>query len=218
MTTRIHSELRKLALAYYRGWVAQDRYLEIRKKYLQSISNDETPEAIDPKKIAPPKRKPSPGASSRARSSKNKWIILIALTTVLLLIVVGIYLATTSSPPESAITSTNTTEKVIPAPEKSQPEPLTDEQRFNSYLTENFLSQRSWDVGALNGLKLKWLGLSQEQQITVNNTKVFRDFSGALIERIVDERNLNNIVPSDYELALMTAAKNMGLISSIPNP
>ena len=217
MTTRIHSELRKLALAYYRGWVARDRYLEIRQKYLQSISNDETPEAIDPKNIAPPKKKTLPRRPSRTRTNKNKWILILALTAVLLLIVVGIYLGTNSSPQKTAnIGGSTGTGRVAPTPEKQQP--VTDEQRFNTYLTVNFLSQRSWDADALNSLKLKWLGLSQEQQKIVSQTKVFQDFSGALIERIVDERRLNNIVPSDYELALMTAAKNMGMINAIPNP
>jgi len=216
MTTRIHSELRKLALAYYRGWVPRDRYLSIRQEYLQSISNGETPKPIDPKRIAPPKKKPITRRSSRKSSHKSKWILIAASIVVLSLIIVGIYLGTVSSPKKTMTTPApdNNTEKDTSL--KSQP--VTDEQRFNAFLTENFISRRTWDPDALNSLRLKWLGLSQEQQNRVSNTKVFKDFSGALIERIVDERKLNNIVPSDYELALMTAAKNMGMINAIPNP
>ncbi|MCW8963563.1 MAG: hypothetical protein OQL16_07180 [Gammaproteobacteria bacterium] len=216
MTTRIHSELRNLALAYYRGWVSRDRYLSIRQEYLQSITNGETPKAIDPKRIAPPKKKPIASKSSRKRSNKNKWILIAVTIAVLSLIIVSIYLGTASSPKRTVTTPVpdNHTEKATSLKSQS----VTDEQRFNAFLTENFISRRTWDSDALNSLRLKWLGLSQEQQNKVSNTKVFQDFSGALIERIVDERKLNNIVPSDYELALMTAAKNMGMINAIPNP
>jgi|GEM_PF-6328990 len=215
MTTRVHTELRKLALAYYRGWITRDKYLSIRQEYLQSITNDEVPAAINPKKIAPPKKKTKTGGSGKS-SSGNKMALLISLIAiVLLLIVIGIYFSTDSEPQKPAPPST-----INDAPEpvvETLPQPLTDEQRFTAFLSDNFINQRTWEQDALNSLKLKWLGLSQEQQKTVRESNVFREFSGVLIERIVDERKLNNIVPSDYEMALMTAAKNMGLINAIPD-
>jgi hypothetical protein len=223
MTTRIHTELRNLSLAYYRGWIQRDKYLSIRQKYLQSITNDETPAAIDPKKIAPPKKKTSSTTTYGQKSSGNKtWLLMALLISVLLLVVIGVYFSMNSEPPKLAPAKVMDTAPVKPtapakpiAPEK--PQPLTDEQRFNAFLSDNFISKRTWEQDALISLKLKWLGLSQEQQNTVRETTIFKDFSGALIERIVDERKLNNIVPSDYELELMTAAKNMGMINAIPD-
>ena len=232
MTTRIHTELRNLSLAYYRGWIQRDKYLSIRQKYLQSITNDETPAAIDPKKIAPPKKKTSSSSTYGQKTSGNKiWLLIALLTSVLLLVVIGIYFSMNSEPPKSTPAKVMDTAPVVKptaavkpsapakpkpsAPEK--PQPLTDEQRFNAFLSENFISKRTWEQDALISLKLKWLGLSQEQQNTVRETTIFKDFAGALIERIVDERKLNNIVPSDYELSLMTAAKNMGMINAIPD-
>ena len=214
MTTRIHTELRKLALAYYRGWVPREKYLTIRKDYLQSVSNNEQPMAIDPKKIAPPKKK-TPPRPKADNSSNNKLLLIVAAIGVLLLVTIGIYLGQEPAPqkPKPAVNDSQPKQ-----PEQVKPQlPLNDEQRFNTFLMDNLIGRRTWEQDALNSLKLKWLGLSQVQQENVSTTKTFQDFSGALVERIVDERRLNNIVPSDYELTLMTVAKNMGLINLIPD-
>jgi len=214
MTTRIHTELRKLALAYYRGWVPREKYLTIRKDYLQSVSNNEQPMAIDPKKIAPPKKK-TPPRPKADNSSNNKLLLIVAAIGVLLLVTIGIYLGQEPAPqkPKPAVNDSQPKQ-----PEQVKPQlPLNDEQRFNTFLMDNLIGRRTWEQDALNSLKLKWLGLSQVQQENVSTTKTFQDFSGALVERIVDERKLNNIVPSDYELTLMTVAKNMGLINLIPD-
>jgi hypothetical protein len=216
MTTRIHTELRKLALAYYRGWITRDRYLQIRQDYLQYISDGKVPAAIDPKLIAPPRKKSSTVSSTRAKPKKTKWLLVLMALIVLLALAAVFYLATDTTS-QDVTNRTTATDTQLPA--KSLPEqtaPATDEQRFTEFLSANFLNKRTWEIDALNSIKLKWLGLSQEQQKTVSSSRVFQDFSGALVERIVDERDLNNVVPSDYELALMTVAKNMEMMNLIP--
>ncbi len=215
MTTRVHSELRKLALAYYRGWIPRDKYLQIRQEYLQYITDGKIPEGIDPKRIAPPKKKPAP--SRQAAKGNNRKLILVAVTVVVLaLIIAGLLIGKDTPTTGQEVSPTISETRVEQQPETRQA-PKTDEDRFNDFLKEHFLGQRTWEQDSLNTLKLKWLGLSQEQQKTVSAGSTFQDFSSALIERIVDERELNNVVPSDYELSLMTVAKNMGMMSSIPD-
>ena len=217
MTTRVHSDLRRLALAYYRGWIPREKYLSIRKDYLQAITNDEVPVSIDPKKIAPPPRKTS---STKTRQTKPgiSWVLVITLIVALVLVALLGYIFTASDEPATKPVATETpvnntiTTPSAPAAQETQ----TDEERFIAYLQDNFVSQGAWNHDTLNSLKLKWLGLSQEQQSVVRENSVFGDFTRLLIERIVDERSLNNIVPSDYELALMTMAKNIGVINQIP--
>ena len=217
MTTRVHSELRKLALAYYRGWIAREQYMQIRQEYLGYITDGKVPEGIDPKRIGPPKKKPA--AVGPAAKRNNRKLILVATSVVvLILIIVGLLLGNGDDKPVTpetrpAITSEVKTDRQTEVKQT----PKTDEDRFNDFLRQNFVGQHTWEQDALNSLKLKWLGLSQEQQKTVSAGSAFREFSSALIERIVDERELNNVVPSDYELALMTVAKNMGLMNSIPD-
>ena len=251
MTTRVHSELRKLALAYYRGWIPRDKYLSIRSKYLKAISKDQIPDPIDPKEIAPPAREePAP----YKKSYMGTWLTLGAFT---LAVAAGGYWfftdvtpdkqtqpaptdmpesAEIQQPPQSTIKpmepaaessavetvqvtetveATETTEAAETV-ETVEPPPPTEEELFTAYLERELLGQRNWDPQTLDSFKLKWLGLSQQQQDNVSNTQSFREFKRSLIERIVDERKLNNIVPSDYELALMTVAKNVGVINEIP--
>ena len=216
MSTRVHSELRKLALAYYRGWVEREEYLSLRKNYLRSISDDKIPAAIDPKKISAPKKKQPAGRSlNKAKTRRSKWLIIAVICGALLLLVIGVYLGSNDQPtsqPKPSMEDNIT--PVVAVVQESRP--LTDEQRFNQFLTENFVGHRVWQQDTLNSLKLKWLGLSKEQQEVVRTTPTFNEFSGALVERIVDERELSNIVPSDYELTLMTVAKKLGLTNTIP--
>lgn len=220
MTTRIHSEIRKLALAYYRGWITRDRYLQIRQDYLQYITDGKVPAAIDPKLIARPRKK-SPASTSRhsKQSSKTKWIILLLVLIVLLAIAYVVYLFMdddTSSTTQLTTSQTSEKPSLTGTATTTDTTPITDEQYFINFLQKNFINKRTWDIDALNNIKMKWLGLSQEQQKTVRASQAFQDFSGALIERIVDERELDNVVPSDYEMSLMTVAKNMGMMNLIP--
>ena len=217
MTTRVHSELRKLALAYYRGWIAREQYLQIRQEYLGYITDGKIPEGIDPKRIGPPKKKPAAVGPSAKRNNR-KLILVAASIAVLIMIIVGLLLGNgddTPVTPEARPAMTTDVKTDRQSGDKQAPK--TDEDRFNDFLKQNFIGQHTWEQDALNSLKLKWLGLSQEQQKTVSTGSTFREFSSALIERIVDERELNNVVPSDYELALMTVAKNMGMVNSIPD-
>ena len=208
MTTRIHSELRKLALAYYRGWLTRAEYLSIRREYLQSITDGKSPAAIDPKKIAPPKKPSRSKAVPKKSSGINKPLVTLAVAVVVILVSAGIYLGqneTSLSHPASGDSSATT-----------RPAAPTDEQRFNAYLADKFSGTGPWEQSSMNKLRIKWLGLSQEQQKMVRTGSAFANFQGALVERIMDERKLNSVVPSDLELSLMTLAKNVGLIQAIP--
>ncbi len=251
MTTRVHSELRKLALAYYRGWIPRDKYLSIRSKYLKAISKDRIPDPINPKEIAPPAREePAP----YKKSNMGTWLTLGVFT--LAVAATGYWFFTDvtpdkairsapakisetlelQQPPQSAIKpvepeaelpavetvqaidTAEATDAVEPVETAEEQPPATEEELFTAYLEREILGQPNWDLQSLDRFKLKWLGLSQQQQDDVSGTQSFREFKRALIERIVDERKLNNIVPSDYELALMTVAKNIGVINEVPAP
>lgn len=223
MTIRTHSELRKLALAYHHGWISRDQYLEIRQAYLKFVTDGKTPEAIDPKRIAPPKMEsePQPDIPLLVRFNKSQWVIpalIIVATTLLLLILAGTYLGKTATPPTKKASIVPNNNNIIEKSDTAKKPPIvmTNEQHFNDFMTKNFINRRTWDASTLNSLKLKWLGLTHEQQKFVSTTKTFQDFQSALIEQIIDERQLNNIVPSDYELTLMTIAKNMGITNAIP--
>ena len=251
MTTRVHSELRKLALAYYRGWIPRDKYLSIRSKYLKAISKDRIPDPINPKEIAPPAREePAP----YKKSNMGTWLTLGVFT--LAVAATGYWFFTdvtpdkptqstpaktsetveVQQPPQSAIKpvepeaelpavetvqaidTAEATDAVEPVETAEEQPPATEEELFTAYLEREILGQLNWDLQSLDRFKLKWLGLSQQQQDDVSGTQSFREFKRVLIERIVDERKLNNIVPSDYELALMTVAKNIGVINEVPAP
>jgi hypothetical protein len=255
MTTRVHSELRKLALAYYRGWIPRDKYLSIRSKYLKAISKDQIPDPIDPKEIAPPAREePAPYKKSNMGTWLTLGIFTLAVATAGYWFFTGVTpdkavqpapaetpeMAAVQEPAQSAIKpkpvvpvaespavetvqvteteeATETTEAAETV-ETVEPPPPTEEELFTAYLETELLGQHNWDPQTLDSFKLKWLGLSQQQQDNISGTQSFREFKRSLIERIVDERKLNNIVPSDYELALMTVAKNVGVINEIPAP
>ena len=129
MTTRIHTELRNLSLAYYRGWIQRDKYLSIRQKYLQSITNDETPAAIDPKKIAPPKKKTNSSSTYGQKTSGNKiWLLIALLTSVLLLVVIGIYFSLNSEPPKLTPVKVMDTAPVKPTAPAKPIEPIAPEK------------------------------------------------------------------------------------------
>ena len=197
MTTRVHSELRKLALAYYRGWIPREKYLSIRKDYLAAITRDEIPERIDSKQIAPP-----PPETPYKVTKKRKQRMSLAIS-VAAIIVIGIALAVFMTGTDEQRRPVKQQPTAQPLEVQQQPvdepsmeanadieimeppvaaKPVSAEERFATYLEDEFIGQRTWSQESLDSLKLKWLALSQEQQQSTRETGAFKDFTNSLIE------------------------------------
>ncbi len=106
MTTRKHSSLRRLALAYYRGHIVRERYLELRSRYLQAITEGKEPAPITSDEIAPEVFDIS---SSRLTSDdgKNKPLLISILAAAAVIIIIAI-VAAVSSKPTASESSTDT--------------------------------------------------------------------------------------------------------------
>lgn len=214
MSKKKHSDIRLLALAFYRGWISREKYVGLRKEYLDAITAGTKPRPVDSEELTPPKRKSHHQQTDSEKSSSDKKPLLIAgIVTGLIILLLIILLSGKEKDSADKQAITESTKLSSPATEKPAD---TIETLFNKYLASTFIQNREWNPESLNILKFKWQGLSQEQQQAVRNGSDFLQFSGILIEKIVTERKLDNIVPSDKQLMLMTAARHMGLIELLP--
>ena len=212
---RKHSDLRSLSLAYYWGWIPRGKYLALRQEFLQSITQDKQPRSIKPRELEPPREKPVlTGTTSDNIFSQNKTAIISGTTVVLVILALVFYLMPSNKDTEST-NQPGTAEKTSSS-SSSTPTTSAPESRFTEFLSTTLIQKSDWSQDALSILKFKWQGLSQEQQSVIRERKTFIEFSRMLIRRILEERNLNSIVPSDKELTLMTAARNMGLLQLLP--
>lgn len=214
MSDKKHSDIRLLALAFYRGWIPREKYVGLRKEYLDAVSAGKKPKPIDGKALAPPKRKSHHEQTGSEKLSSGKKPLLIAgIVTALIVLLVVISLSgedDDSTDKQAMVESTKVSSPGAEAPVD------TIETRFNTYLSSTFIQNREWNPESLNVLKFKWQSLSQEQQATIRSGSDFIRFGEILVEKVVTERKLDNIVPSDKELMLMTAARNMGLTGLLP--
>lgn len=213
---RKHSDLRSLSLAYYWGWIPRGKYLALRQEFLQSITQDKQPRPIKPKELAPPREKPIlTDTSSDNILSQNKAATITGAVIVLVILALIFYFIPSNKDAESTNQQPATAKKTSSLPDPTQTA-STPESRFTEFLSATLIRKSDWSPDALNILKFKWQGLSQEQQSVIRGSKTFIEFGRMLIRKILEERSLNNIVPSDKELTLMTAARNMGLLELLP--
>ena len=210
---RKHSDLRSLSLAYYWGWIPREKYLGLRREFLKSITEGKKPRPIKPRELAPPKKDSIP--TSTTSGSGNKTTIILSAAIVLIIVGLVFYFIPSDKDTESENKQPAGMKKTDSV-QAAQKQTSTQESQFSAFLNATFIQKNDWDPDALNVLKFKWQGLSQEQQSIIRESKVFDDFSRMLISKIMQERNLNNIVPSDKELTLMTAARDMGLLELLP--
>jgi len=218
MNMRKHSDLRQLALAYYRGWIPRQKYINLRQEFLAAISEGKPPRHIDKQELAPPKKKPDQSLADTDTAAPsiltNNKTMLIAGAAVVLVAIIFSVLFLSPGDKETSATGSQVSQQ------QSRPESGTvdtPESRFSMFLQTTFIQNQEWNSDKLNILKYKWQGLSQEEQTSVRNSEEFPVFSSTLINMIVEERNQDNIVPSDKELMLMTAARNMGLLELLPD-
>lgn len=210
---RKHSDLRSLSLAYYWGWIPREKYLGLRREFLKSITEGKKPRPIKPRELAPPKKDSIP--TNTTSGSGNKTTII--LSAAIVLIIVGlVYYFTPSDKDTESENKQPAGVKKTDSVQAAQKQTSTQESQFSAFLNATFIQKSNWGPDALNVLKFKWQGLSQEQQSTIRETRIFDNFSRTLISKIMEERSLNNIVPSDKELTLMTAARDMGLLEQLP--
>ncbi len=229
MTTRKHNNIRQLALAYYRGWVTREKYIELRSGYLAEISAGKEPTPIKPSQFTP--EKPTQSALSQSEDTgKSNNTLIITVLIILLVLVIGaiLYLNNTEINQVAPTLTTNdssskphaqndTSSVNIPADQATNKPTLSPEENFLNYLNDSFIKSEDWKADSLNTLKLKWRSMTTEQQSVIRSSLLFTSFSRQLVDRIVQEQNLKNIVPSDYELGLITIAKSMGLLHLVPN-
>ncbi|TNF98835.1 MAG: hypothetical protein EP297_07085 [Gammaproteobacteria bacterium] len=119
MSKRTHSDLRLMALAYYRGWIPRDRYLEMRSAFLQAITDGVNPERLDENLLKPPERSGSGDITERfedlsatvntgaKKANRNQSTILIGGLVIAILVVIIIILSMDTD-------KTNNTESITP--------------------------------------------------------------------------------------------------------
>jgi len=87
VTGRKHSSLRRLTLAYYRGYIVRERYLELRSQYLQAITEGREPAPITSEEVAPEIFDISSSGIDN-ESKKNRTLLISSLIIALLIIVI----------------------------------------------------------------------------------------------------------------------------------
>lgn len=152
-------------------------------------------------------------------SSAKKYIVASAVLIIILIfviIIVSSYLDSfsTSTPETPPYTESQADTGQITNTER--PPAASAEEKFLVYLDDHFNSSSSWSSEELNTLKLKWLSLTVDQQSVIQSSERFKEFSQQLVAHIGTEQKQGNIVPTDYELVLITVAKSMGLMHLVP--
>ena len=221
MPLREHSSIRKLSLAYYRGWINRDRYLQIRGAYLDEVSLGQDPKPIDEADLRPtqPSPKPTPPTAKQQWLGRPSVVVIFSLFSLLIIFAgIGLFFLTAQDNPSPQKISTptipppppvSTVDTTIPSPPQEDQE--TAEQQLMDYIKQSFIVQERWEISRLDNLKLQWLSLTSNQQERIKKSPLFAQFSIQFSEQLSAEQKANNIVPSDYELALITIGKTLGL-------
>ena len=93
MTAREHSNLRQLTLAYYRGEVGRNRYLELRGQYLRAITEGKDPAYInlnDEDETIPKMYDDVPLAGITGKIEENKTLLIPVLAVFLFVVIIAI--------------------------------------------------------------------------------------------------------------------------------
>ncbi len=98
MATCKHSSLRQLAVAYYKGHIARDRYLELRSQYLQAITEGKEPTPISSEDIASEIFDIS-STRTTDRDRQNKVLLISILIALLIIVIIAIVAAAVSNKP-----------------------------------------------------------------------------------------------------------------------
>ena len=208
MSAKKHSDIRALALAFYRGWIPREKYVSLRGEILNAISENRKPKALNKKYITPPATAENPSSPNPGTLPGNNKILVAAAATILLISLI-LYLAIPAKK-TPAIDQAESQSKVATSPATD-----TATSRFNTFLDTTFMKNSGWNQDNLNVLKFKWHALSEQEQAAVRKGSAFRRFSALLAESLAEERRKDSIVPSDKELKLITAARHLGLAETL---
>lgn len=196
--------LGKLAKSYARGLIDRDKYLKSRTELITGIISGEVPLVdIDHEPIPSPenetiteitkpsarKARYSSGKIFRTMMQKPNLLFIAAITMVLLLLAIFLYPKFSEDP----ILSNNHVPSIEKLPDTGDNTQKTVTVLAGETLLTEFLTEKDWSYGSLNGFIETWLTLSEREREMTLKTKRMQSMNDAIYEQFLEEKALANI-------------------------